>query len=329
MIDRLINFRLLILISLLVFLSVIGFCCSKDKSSNGPVIRGPYLGQEPPGMTPEIFAPGIISTGYSEIKAVFSPDGRELYYQLWDAPFPVIVMRTEKEGGWTKPEVAPFSGQIIEGYSMTTDGKKMFVTSQRPLSGKGEPITAWRVWVTEREDSGWGELKVLKSSITGYPAVAENGNLYLATGDIWISEYIDGDYTEMKKLGDGINTEEYAEEDLYIAPDESFLLFCRRDDGFGSWDIFVSFRRENGTWTKAKNMGDKINTSVSEVYPFVTPDGKYFFFSSRRSIHVDFSDVPITYEEKLRILNGCGNGNADIYWVDAKIIEEFRPEEIR
>jgi hypothetical protein len=308
---------------------VIVISCAPEKNSEFPEISGSYLGQKPPGMTPEIFAPGILSTGYSEIKAVFSPDGRELYYQLWEAPFPVIVMMREKEGRWTKPEVAPFSGQIIEGYSLSHDGNKMFVTSQRPLNGKGEPIEDWRVWVTEREENGWGKLKVLKPSITGYPAVSANGNLYLATGDIWISKYIDGDYAEMKKLGAGVNTEEYWEEDLYIAPDESYLLFCRREGGFGSWDIYVSFRKEDGTWTKAKNMGGKINSSVSEVYPFVTPDGKYFFFSSRRTTYKEFSSVPISYEEKIKILNSPGNGNADIYWVDARIIQEFRPEEVK
>jgi hypothetical protein len=301
--------------------------CSKQSDSS--YLSGPYLGQDPPGMIPEIFAPGIISAEYSEIKAVFSPDGKEIYYQIWGEPFPVIVMMEEENGRWTQPEVAPFSGQIIEGYNMSPDGKKMFIASQRPLSGQGEPSEDWRIWVTEKNDKGWGELKVLKPSISGYPAVAQNGNLYLATGDIWISEYVNGDYTEMKKLSDAINTEEFYEEDLYIAPDESYLLFCRRDDGYGSWDIFVSFRRSDGTWTEAKNMGDKINSNVSEVYPFVTPDGKYLFFSSRRTIHKSFSPVPITYEEKIKLLDGPGNGNADIYWVDAKIIDTFKPDDLK
>lgn len=202
--------------SLLVLVSGIGIFCSQEKSSDLPEIRGPYLGQKPPGMTPEIFAPGIISTGYSEIKAVFSPDGREIYYQLWETPFPVIVMMTEKDSGWTKPQVAPFSGQIIEGYNITPDGKRMFIASHRPLKGRGEPSETGRVWITEKGYNGWGELKALKPSIFGYPAVAENGNLYLATGDIWISEYIDGNYTEMKKLGAAINTEEYYSESLYL-----------------------------------------------------------------------------------------------------------------
>ena len=86
-------------------------CAQQD---NFPVLQGPYLGQKPPGLTPEIFAPGIISTEHEEFKAVFSPDGKELYYQLWGAPFPVILMMKEENGVWTKPQVAPFSGHIIK-----------------------------------------------------------------------------------------------------------------------------------------------------------------------------------------------------------------------
>ena len=55
----------------------------------------------------------------------------------------------------------------------------------------------------------------------------------------------------------------------------------------------------------AINLGDKINTRFQEQYGSVTPDGKYFFF--HRS-------------------HGSKGDKADIYWVDAKIIEELRPK---
>ena len=132
----------------------------------------------------------------------------------------------------------------------------------------------------------------------------------------------------MERLGNSINTEEFFEEDSFIAPDESYLLFCR-NDGLGSWDIFVSFRKEDGSWTKARNMGEPINSSVSDVYPFVTSDGKYLFFSSRRTIHSEYSEIPLTFEEKLKILNSPGNGNQDIYWVDAKVIEVLKPDYLK
>ena len=66
----------------------IGILLSIIFSSNAqqdefPVLRGPYLGQKPPGMTPEVFAPGIISTREKyELNSIFSPKGDEFYYEI-------------------------------------------------------------------------------------------------------------------------------------------------------------------------------------------------------------------------------------------------------
>ena len=49
---------------------------------NVSVLEGPYLGQEPPGMQPKVFAPGFISRQKTEFNAAFSPDGTEFYYSV-------------------------------------------------------------------------------------------------------------------------------------------------------------------------------------------------------------------------------------------------------
>lgn len=53
------------------------------------------------------------------------------------------------------------------------------------------------------------------------------------------------------------------------------------------------------------NMGENINSSYAEYIPYVSPDQKYFFFTSNKS------------------------GNREIYWVDAKFIQELKPEELK
>jgi len=46
-----------------------------------PVLKGPYLGQKPPGMKPEVFAPGIVSTkDHIEMGFTCTSDGREIYF---------------------------------------------------------------------------------------------------------------------------------------------------------------------------------------------------------------------------------------------------------
>ncbi len=72
-------------------------------------------------------------------------------------------------------------------------------------------------------------------------------------------------------------------------------------------------------------MGGKLNTSFREVAPSISPDGRYIFFTSNRRLHEPYSVTPITYQQKMKALKGPGNGEGDIYWVDARVIEEFRP----
>jgi hypothetical protein len=71
--------------------------------------QGPYLGQKPPGTLPELFAPGIVSTGLYERDVAVSPDGREIIFGvIWGKV--VTIMSSRLEGGeWTTPEVVPFA----------------------------------------------------------------------------------------------------------------------------------------------------------------------------------------------------------------------------
>jgi tetratricopeptide (TPR) repeat protein len=74
-------------------------------------LQGEYLGQKPPGLKPEVFAPGIVSTrGGHEFSCTFSPDGKEFYFNRGPD---IFVCRWEKEG-WTAPEPAPFNSRYLD-----------------------------------------------------------------------------------------------------------------------------------------------------------------------------------------------------------------------
>ncbi len=314
---------------------------SCEKKDNFPVLKGDYLGQNPPGLTPEIFAPGIISTGYHDGCITFSPDGNELFYHFGGHGRMVILHMKQENGRWTMPQVASFSGQYRDGEPhFSHDGNKLLFRSTRPLDGKGEPMEYVDNWIVERSETGWGEPKNLGRPINSekndlYPMLSRTGDLYFASDrdggwDIYVSKFEDGEYAEPRKLSDAINSE-FGDWDAYLAPDESYLLFGSngRSDGFGESDLFISFRKKDGTWTKSKNMGSQINTFYREVDPVVSPDGKYIFFRSNRRIHESYSETPITYDELLRIFDSPGNGEGDIYWVDAKVIEALKPNELK
>ena len=117
-----------LIFSTIIFLSN---CTQQDDSS---VLKGRYLGQKPPGLVPEIFAEGIVSTSKDEINAVFSPDGKEFYfskdtYQNRSSvgrDYTIMYMKQTKNG-WIKPQVAPFSRKYMNAdMSITHDNRFLF-----------------------------------------------------------------------------------------------------------------------------------------------------------------------------------------------------------
>jgi len=84
-----------------------------------PVFKGPYLGQKPPGIKPEIFAPGIVSTEKkSEAAMSFSPDLQELFFS-YRSPIEGrenrILHMKMINNVWTKPELPSFVSQKNPG----------------------------------------------------------------------------------------------------------------------------------------------------------------------------------------------------------------------
>ena len=75
---------------------------SSAQQDEFPVLKGSYLGQKPPGITPELYMPGVISNCDLHSGVYFSSDGKEVYYSKFDGLMYIIFMK-EENGRWTKP----------------------------------------------------------------------------------------------------------------------------------------------------------------------------------------------------------------------------------
>ena len=279
-----------------------------------PAVAGPYLGQQPPGTTAEMFAPGIVSTDRSEINSVFAPNGEEFYFTTWNRETGTRIMVTHQvDGLWTAPMKASFSTDPSDvDPAISHDGQRVFFSTRRPRPGETRSREdGFDMWFADRDGSGWGEAQYLGPVVNSgtsqvYPSVTRDGTFYFQSvreggygkADIYRSRLLDGTYQAPENLGPVINSENY-EGDVFVAPDESYLIVTiyGREDGFGEGDLYISFRSPDGTWSPLKNMGSAINSDKREFCPMVSPDGKYLFFTSKRA------------------------GEGDIFWVDAKIIE--------
>ena len=297
-------FSKLIFTVLITFLPVITY-------AQTTVDEGAYLKQSPPELKPEVFAPGIISIENEfEFGSIFSEDGTEFYYGV-DANGKSETRYTQlKNGQWTEPIKLFYHEQY--GYNdpfLSPDEQRLYFISSQPLSGSGAKKDI-DIWYAEKQQDDWSDpinagRTINSDSNEYYISFTEDGTLYYSSNaqatqrgdyDIYASHQVNGQFQPPQRLGGAINTTNY-EADVFVAYDESYLIFCsERPGSIGRGDLYISFKEENGSWSQAKNMGDAINTKNYEFCPFVTKDGKYFFYSSDR----------------------------DIYWVSAEIIEKLR-----
>jgi Tol biopolymer transport system component len=159
--------------------------------------------------------------------------------------------------------------------------------------------------------------------------VTDKGTLYFGSereggkgrADIWRSELKNGRYRDSENLGETINSPA-GEVEPYIAPDERLMIVAAagRPDSLGAFDLYVSYKR-NGAWTRLENLGDGINSRGWDFSPKISPDGKYFFFTSNRGFADEPLEKRLTYKELMAHLHSPRNGLRDIYQVDTSALK--------
>jgi OmpA-OmpF porin, OOP family len=98
--------------------------------------------------------------------------------------------------------------------------------------------------------------------------------------DLFLSEKRGDEWTVPVNLGPGVNSG-YWESQPSLSADGRVLYFISdRKGGVGGKDIFVSYKNEKGEWSKAENLGLKINTRADDLSPFIHANGRTLFFAS-------------------------------------------------
>lgn len=307
--------------------------CSNITLAQTTAIRGNYLGQTQPGTRAEIFMPGIISTSLNDRDLVFSPGMNEIIYCVLEKPHSVMIGMKCEEGIWSAPYILPFSGKYNDCEpQFSPDGRRLYFSSDRPLK-EGDKPKDYDIWYVERSDRGWGEPQNPGAPLNSdknefYPSVTTTGVLYFTSHNMKIckSRITENGFEQPEMLTDSVNSGS-AEYNAYIAPDESYLIFTSHgwEGGrAGRGDLFISFRKNDGTWSKAYNFGSEVNSPTADMSPSVTPDGKFLFFSSWRT-NEEYDPEPInTYEEIFMKADKPMNGRSDVYWVSTVIIDSLK-----
>ncbi|MFC4262233.1 OmpA family protein [Ferruginibacter yonginensis] len=82
-----------------------------------------------------------------------------------------------------------------------------------------------------------------------------------------------------------------------ISQDGEWLIFtgCNYPEGYGSCDLYISYKNKNGTWSEAVNLGSNINTNAWESAPSLSPDKRDLYFSSTRPGGFGGSDIWVSH----------------------------------
>ncbi len=229
-------------------------------------------------------------------------DGREAYVSIQSPTGDLSVLSkiTKSSGHWGQPELMPFSGQYIDLEPMLTDqDRRLYFASNRPLDSTSIMPKDFDIWYVVREqmNAPWSKpinvgVPINSEHNEFYPSLARNRNLYFTSDrlsskgldDIFMGAWNGTSYEAPFSLGESINTDGY-EFNAFVAPDEKYLIFSGydREDGFGSGDLYISFRDNDKNWGPSLNLGNHINSKYMDYCPFVDYKNKSLYFTSRRS----------------------------------------------
>ena len=279
-----------------------------------PFAKGPYLGQIPPGPIAKVFATGLIChAGPRQYEAwgTFSADGNTFCFMRGTGVF--ITENTDQ--GWTAPEhikSIPWNLWLPWSPCMSPDANSIFFTRA------ARPESKCNLYRCNRTARGWAKPQQLGPPLSSPSwevtcSIAPNNSIYFGSKrkygkiKIWFAPFVDNTWTR----ADRITLNHPHGGDPGIAPDESFMVFTSIDlpGGYGHRDIYLTLRLPDGTWSKPRNLGHRINTTFIEHGPRISPDKKYLFFNRSNGWDLRIDSV-----------------ESDIYWVELK---EYLPESYR
>jgi Tol biopolymer transport system component len=261
-------------------------------------LHGPYLGQSLPGLDPQPFAPELLSPYGNVAGVAAAPGGREIVFWTVEpreeggSPRVTIYLTVERDGGWTTPRVAPFSGEFSDGYpAMHPDGSRIYFQSDRPIDPR-ESEFQYNIWVADRDRDDWGRAKPIGRPIngpnhTGGASVTRGGTLYFTlmdlengSSDLYRSELVDGVYREPVRLPDGVNAFRQ-NTDSYVDPEDRYLVYTAFP-GMGHEDnpgaLYIAYRGRDGSWSEGMKLDSVMNSGDQPASVTISPDGEYVFF---------------------------------------------------
>lgn len=188
-----------------------------------------------------VFGENVISTPLYERDMAISPQGDEIMYTLGDYKQNkrALVALKKQNGAWNRPEILNISGKYKDIEPFFSyTGNRLYFASNRPIYNDNTRKD-YNIWISDRIDGIWSEPVPLDSIIN-------------TRGDEF--------FPSLSKKG-------------------NLFFTATREDGIGKEDIYVS-EFKGGKFTLPKPLSSEINSPLYEFNAFISPNEKYLIFSS-------------------------------------------------
>ncbi len=210
---------------------------------------------------PELVSKGLVveqldknvNSDYTELNPLLSPDGKTLFFSRKNHP--------ENVGGVNDKEDIWYS-------ELTPDGKWSLAKNMGP----------------QFNNAGPNFVNAIATTPDGQ-AVLVLGNKYLPNGKmlsgVSMSSQVNGNWSKPTAIQIE-NDYNYNEKANYFLANtrKTLLMSIEREDSHGGRDLYVSFQKNDSSWSEPLNLGDVINTANEESAPFIASDDKTLYFSS-------------------------------------------------
>lgn len=289
----------------------------------------------------DLLGPGVISTGLQETSAAFAPDGKTVYFLRSDLAEKddTILVSHQRNGRWSTPEVAAFSGQWHDSEpSFAPDGKRLYFVSNRPphpgdaplmTDMGGQHFAGTNLWYVERQADGrFGAPVHVEGALNDgaqlyNPSVAANGDIYFSAHrddsgklyQIYVARRTADGYAPPQRveLGDIAHNRM----DPCIDPQQRFLLFAGNEgDALGSADIYIAFRQDDGRWGRPEHIPGEVNSTSLEIAPSLGRRFGELYVSSNREPEMRFPKARDDAGSLQRRLETPLNGSRNVWRFD-------------
>ena len=247
---------------------------------------------------------GIISTTAEESFPSFDSESGRLYFSRSGVLFSSDI---SEAGQWSEPDTLSISGEFNDSAPyLDPDFQSLIFTSNRPTNADAPKKK--NLWLAHKQDGGWSAPMAFPNPVNidslgdYHGGISASGSLYFVSfnreggygrSDLYMASLNQESEFVVENLGATINTE-LSEADVYIDPEERFLLFATtgRENGLGADDIFISFN-QSGNWGAPENLGPKVNSFAYEYGPWVDFKDGFLYFNSFRRGTSDIYRVPL------------------------------------